>query len=343
MRDAIEVVPDIRGRYRSRPADALIAALAERQHGVVARRQLVTLGLSLDAIDHRVQARRLHVLHHGVYAVGHRSLTRCGHWMAAVLAGGNRAVLSHRTAAALWGIRDTARGSIEITAPRERRRPGIVVRIVALPADEVTIERGIPVTTPARTLLDLAAVLTEHQLTRAAERAEALRLTSPTSLEALVERYPRRPGTPAVKRLIEGRRIRPTTTRSDLERRFLTLLDAESLPRPLVNAEIHLNETTKLEPDFTWRSHRLIVELDGYETHGTREGFERDRARDRALQSAGWRVLRITWRQLHADPATIAAELHALLSRTARSETTGAPAPRPGRRTPAPPPRRAAR
>src|SRR5919112_31177 len=235
MRDATDAVPDICGQLRSHSADELIAGLAHRQHGVVARWQLVALGLSLDAIDHRVARGRLHVLHRGVYAVGHRALRREAYWMAAVLAGGDGAVLSHRTAAALWGIRDTARAYTEITAPRERRRPGINVHHVRLPADETMVHRGIPVTTRARTLLDLAAVLTEHQLTRVAEPAKALRLTSPTSLEALVARYPRRPGTPALKRLIESQRIQPTTTRSDLERRFLSLLDAESLPRPLAN------------------------------------------------------------------------------------------------------------
>jgi hypothetical protein len=257
------------------------------------------------------------VLHRGVYAVGHRSLRPEGHWLAAVLAGGDGAVLSHRSAAALWGIRQTARAAIEITVPRQRRpRASIDTHRGRLSADETTTESGIPVTTPARTLLDLAAVLTEHQLTRAAERAEALRLASPTSLEALAARYPKRPGTPAIKRLIDENRIQATTTRSELERRFLTLLDAENLPRPLVNEAIHLSETTRAEADFRWPSHHLIVELDGYETHGTRQAFERDRARDRALQAQGWRVLRITWRQLRDHAPTIAAELRALLNDT---------------------------
>src|SRR5215210_1884025 len=315
MRDATDVAPDICGQRRSHDADELIAGLAHRQHGVVARWQLVALGLSLDAIDHRVAQARLHMLHRGVYAVGHRALRREAYWMAAVLAGGDDAVLFRRSAALLWGIRSSARANVEIAVPRERRnRPGIEAYETRLAPDEVTTHHGIPVTTPARTLLDVAAVLTEQQLTRAAERAEALRLTSPTSLEALAMRYPRRPGTPAIKRLIDENRIQATTTRSELERRFLTLLDAENLPPPLVNEEIHLDQATKYEPDFTWRTHKLIVELDGYETHATREAFERDRARDRALQIAGWRVLRITWRQLRDDAPTIAAEIKQLLT-----------------------------
>ncbi len=232
--------------------------------------------------------------------------------MAAVLAAGDGAVLSHRSAAELWGIRDSARRTIELTAPREVQRPGLTVCRAVLPGDEMTVHDGIPVTTPARTLLDVAAVLDEHRLARAAERAEALRLTSPTSLAELVERYPRRKGTPNLKRLIEADRIVPTTTRSRLERRFLTFLDANELPRPLVNERVD-----PFTPDFRWTDQRLVVELDGFETHGTRAAFERDRARDRALLAAGWRVARITNRQLDDAPNDLAAELRAMLGSTA--------------------------
>jgi very-short-patch-repair endonuclease/predicted transcriptional regulator of viral defense system len=324
MGDAREVVPVIDGEDRARRSDVAIAELARRQHGVVARRQLLALGLSLDAIDHRVERHRLHPLHRGVYAVGHRAVTGDGRWMAAVLAAGEAAVLSHRSAAALWGIRETRSAKIEVTAPRERRRPGVTVWRAKLPSDEVTVHDGIPVTTPARTLLDLAAILDEHRLARAAERAEAIRLTSPTSLAELVDRYPRRPGTRNLKRLVEDHRIVPTTTASDLERRFLTFLDANELPRPLVNESVD-----PFTPDFRWTDQRLIVELDGFETHGTRAAFERDRARDRRLMSEGWRVARITTRQLDEAPTELADELRALL----RSVTRVLPGPRRGRRS----------
>jgi len=294
---------------------------------VIARVQLVEIGLSLDAIDYRVQLGRLQPLHRGVYAVGHRALTRHGRWMAAVLAGGPGAVLRRRSAAALWGIREGAPARVEIAAPRDRRRPAIAVQRIELPDDERDEHNGIPVTTPARTLLDLAGLLDEHRLTRAAERAEALRLTSPTSLQTLLDRYPKRPGTPNLKRLIEEHRIVPTTTANDLERRFLTFLDANGLPRPLINESLDPNTT----PDFRWPNHRLIVELDGFETHGTRQAFERDRARDRRLLADGWRVARVTQRQLDDDPDEIAAELTAIL----RSATTAAPAPPRDPRTPA--------
>src|SRR4051794_7046642 len=333
MPDARHVVPEIDGQRDARSIDDAMAALAERQHGVVPRRQLTARGARADAIDHRVERRRLHPVHRGVYAVGHRKLTREGAWMAAVLAGGDGAVLSHRSAAALWGIRDTSAPDVSVIAVRPRRgRSGLAVCRITLAADEVTTHRAIPVTTAARTLLDLAALIDEHQLARAAERAEALRLGSPTSLAELVARYPGRPGVPNVKRLLDHGRVTPTTTRSELERRFLTLLDAAGLPRPLVNEPV---DGAK-EPDFRWTRERLIVELDGFETHGTRAAFERDRARDRALMAAGWRVPQNTTRQLDAARSPPAAELGAPPRGpppAARSATTAARVPRPGPRT----------
>jgi REase_MTES_1575/AbiEi antitoxin C-terminal domain len=230
--------------------------------------------------------------------------------MAAALAAGPGAVLSHRSAGALWGVREWASRRVEITVPRRRRaRDGIVLHETLLPPDETDEHEGIPVTTPARTLLDLAGLLDEHQLARACERAEALRLGSRTSLQELIDRYPRRPGMPKLKRLVEEDRIVVTTTANDLERRFLTFLDANELPRPLVNE--HIDATVK--PDFRWTEQRLIVELDGFETHGTREAFERDRARDRKLTAQGWRVARITMRQLEDDAEQLAEELRAML------------------------------
>jgi very-short-patch-repair endonuclease/predicted transcriptional regulator of viral defense system len=334
MRDAREVDRTIYRQLPARRRDAEISALATRQHGVIARAQLVEMGLSLDAIEYRVKLSRLQPLHRGVYAVGHRALTRHGRWMAAVLAGGPGAVLRRRSAAALWGIREADPARVEIAAPRDRRQPRIAVQRIELPRDETDEHEGIRVTTAARTLLDLAAVLDEHHLARACERAEALRLGSPTSLQDLVDRYPRRPGTPALRRLLERGGVVPTRTENDFERRFLTLLDAENLPRPLVNEPLGA-----IRPDFRWPEQRLIVETDGFETHGTRAAFERDRARDRALTAAGWRVVRVTKRQLDDDPDTLAAELAAML----RSATTAAPAPPRGRRSRAPRSRPAAR
>jgi very-short-patch-repair endonuclease len=179
-----------------------------------------------------------------------------------------------------------------------------------LPEDEVTVEAGIPVTTPARTLLDLAAVLTEQHLKTAFEEAEVRRLTSPTSLDALAARYRGRRGATVLKRILDNHHnIGRTVPTSILERRFLALLDAHNLPRPTINRRSDHGEL-----DATWPEQRLIVECDGFATHGTRKAFEADRARDRELIVAGWRVVRVTWRQLIDDPETIAAQLSVLLA-----------------------------
>jgi hypothetical protein len=299
---------DIPTKSSSRREEAIVAA-ADGQVGLVSTAQLVALGLGPGAIKHRVAVGRLRPYRRGVYAVGHRSLRPEAPWMAAVLAAGPDAVLAGRSAAALWRIRDSARPVIEVISPRRLALRGIESHRIALPTDEVTVHRGVPVTTPARTLLDLAAVLTEQQLKRAFEEAELRRLTSPTSLDALVARYPGRRGTTAIKRVLEEHRTngRAVPT-SILERRFLVLLDANDLPRPNIN-----RITEQGELDATWPEHRLIVECDGFATHGTRTAFERDRARDRELVAAGWRVIRLTWRQLADDPDTIARQLKTLL------------------------------
>jgi very-short-patch-repair endonuclease len=186
--------------------------------------------------------------------------------------------------------------------------PGIEAHRIALPADEITEERGIPVTTPARTLLDLAEVLTSRQqLERAIHQAEYRRLTSPLSLDALLTRHQGRRGTAALRKIVERGGLGETITKSELEDRFLAFLDAHAFPRPLINERIG-----PYEVDALWPRHRLIVELDSRQAHATTTAFEQDRARDRHLQTWGYRVLRITYRQLHEDEATIAAQLRAL-------------------------------
>lgn len=242
--------------------------------------------------------------------------------MAAVLAAGADAVLSHRSAAALWGIRETAASRIDVTLPRwSRRRAGIAAHQAALGPDEITVRCGIPVTSAPRTLLDLASLLAPRQLERAAEQAEALALTDPLSLGDLVARHHGRPGVRALRRILDSWHVGATLTRSELEERFVSFLDARGFARPEVNAWI---ETAAgwFEVDFLWRRERVIVELDGYMHHGTRAAFERDRARDRALQAAGWRVIRVTWRQLHDAPNEVAKELRAILRTTNPTLTT---------------------
>jgi hypothetical protein len=310
-----EVGHEIRGQLRSRSADALIAALAGRQHGVVARWQLLALGLGHGAIDHRVARGLLHPVHRGVYAVGHAVLSRHGVWMAAVLAAGPNAVLSHRSAAALWGIRDGGGRDVDVTVARDRKRPGIRAHRAALAPDEITIEDGIPVTTPARTLLDLAEQLTPQRLERAVHEAEYRRLTSPLPLEALLTRHQGRRGTAALTKIVDRGNIGATLTKSDLEIMFLAFLDDHQIPRPLVNEPIG-----PYTVDALWPHQRLVVELDSRQAHQTTRAFEHDRARDRDLLVWGYSVLRITWRQLHEDQATIATRLrHVLTTDTVRA------------------------
>ena len=224
--------------------------------------------------------------------------------MAAVLAAGPGAVLSHQSAAALWNLRATSKTRIDVTTPHKLRpRKGLHPHCAVLPHDERTVHEGIPVTTPARTLLDLAGVINRQALDRALNEAEIQRLPSPATL---LDRYPRNRGTKTLRTLLLTSR-RSTPTRSELEDRFLTFIDDHCLPTPETNTIIE-----GYEVDATWRDARLIVELDGFATHGTRRAFERDRERDRRLQAAGWRVIRLTWRQL-AEPGDLAEQLTTLL------------------------------
>jgi len=248
MRDASDVDLDYRGKGDARGRDAAIARLAGRQHGVVSRGQLAALGLGRPAIDYRVMHGRLHTVHRGVYAVGHRALTRQGAFMAAVLVA-DGGVLSHRSAAALLGIRPADRNVVDITVLRHlKHRPRVVIHRAQLPADEITTRAGIPVTTPTRTLLDLASLISPQELERAATEAEIHRLGSPTSLDTLVARYPRREGTAAIRALLRDRRIGQNVTKKDLELRFLAFLDANRLPRPRINARIDLDRHVARRP-----------------------------------------------------------------------------------------------
>jgi hypothetical protein len=294
--------------------DAAIADLAERQHGVVARRQLLGLGLGRGAIRRRLDAKRLHLIHRGVYAVGHRRLSRLGWWMAAVLACGPDAVLSHRSAAVLWGILEGSPASVEVSAPRQLAgRAGVRVHTTSIADDERAVKAGIPVTTVARTLLDLAAILPLHELNRALERAEALRLADPTPLTALLARHRGRPGTAKLKATLEQGPLRPVVTKSELERRFLTFVERAGLPHPRTNVWLEIAGQW-IEVDCVWPDQRVIVELDSRAYHRTSAAFERDRKRDRRLQAARWRPVRITDRALREEPGAVVADLRQLFT-----------------------------
>ena len=284
-------------------ADRAVAALASRQHRVVSRAQLLDAGLSARAIERRLEREWLHRQYDGVYSVGTAKLDRRGRWMAAVLACGPGAVLSHRDAAALWGILPSNRSAIDVTAPTRRRRRGIEVTRRVLPPDETTTLDGIPVTTVARTLLDLAAVESESRLERALSEAERRRLADHTPLTVLFGRHPRAKGIATLKALTPD----TTVTRSQLERDFLAFCDRHRIPRPQMNVAL-----LGLTVDAYWPQAHLVAELDGYEFHSDGITFERDRERDRALLLAGIRTTRITWRVMTHKPARLASDLRVL-------------------------------
>ncbi len=234
--------------------------------------------------------------------------------MAAVLAGGEGAVASHRSAGVLWGVCADRATAVEITVPVTRRdRAGIVQHQAAIARDERTTIRRIPVTTAFRTLLDLAAVLDARQLRRAVHEAEVLGLRDEVSLGRLIDRHRGRRGLATLRAVLGDGTLGAHVTRSELELRFLELVADARLPPPRANATFTV-AGRPVEIDFAWPDRRLAVELDGHATHATRKGFERDRERDRALQAAGWRVVRVTWRQLHAAPRAVVADLRALLA-----------------------------
>jgi hypothetical protein len=283
--------------------DAALAALAETQSGVVSYEQLVATGLGRGAIHHRVLRRRLHRLHRGVYAVGHRRLTADGHVWAAVLAfgGPDVAVLSHRSAAASWELLPSP-SRVDVTTLRASHSTAATrVHRGRLAEHEIVWRDGLRVTTVARTLIDLATVLTPHQLERVCHRSAFLRILDTTGIDT-----PPRALRAALSTLEHGE---PQMTRSELEERFLSLIAQLDLPTPLVNGRIQGHEV-----DFHWPRHRLIVEVDGAAAHLTSTAFEEDRRRDAELQVAGWRVVRFTWRQLTHGTEAVAGTLKALLS-----------------------------
>lgn len=270
----------------------------------------------------RLRSGRFHRLHRGVYAVGHKAITQEGRWMGAVLFCGPGAVLSHRSAAALWGIRSRSRRAIEVTSRvKTRSQAGVHRHFARLPADEVTVEQGIPVTTVPRTVFDLAAVTSADVAESALRQAEYLRLHDRLSLPDLLVRYPRRRGAKGVRECLERRRETPGSPRSWLEERFLPFLRREQLPLPQLNAWLELGGR-RFQVDCLWPAQRQIVELDGWEGHGTRSAFRDDRERDRRLRVAGYGVTRLTWSQLEGEPTSIAEDLQDLLGARATTATS---------------------
>jgi very-short-patch-repair endonuclease len=251
-------------------------------------------------------------MHRGVYAVGHLVISREARWMAAVLSSGPGAVLSHHSAAALWGMRAPSSRAIEVTTAKKSRSRGSVHRhFGALPPDEVTEHRGIPVTTVPRTLFDLAAVSSADTVEHALRESEYLRLHDRLSLPDLLARYPGRRGSVTVRECLRRRRDLPAgRARSWLELEFLPFLRRHGLPRPRLNVWMEVGGKS-IQVDCLWPG-GVIIELDGFAGHGTRTAFREDRARDRRLRVAGYGVIRIAPEQLEDEPEALAADLRAL-------------------------------
>jgi hypothetical protein len=296
------------------PPDRGLAELAARQWGVVSVSQLRALGLERSAVTRREQAGRLHRLYRGVYAVGHARLSREGRWLAAVLACGPGAVLSHRTAAAHWGLLQSELARIDVTAQRSRRgAPPLRLHWSrSLDAPDTTNHHGIPITSISRTLLDLAAIVGPDRLERALAQAERLRLYDHDAIRDVIDRNNGHRGR---TRLAQATAHEPKLTRSDAEARFLGLPREAGVSEPLTNFILTAPDHPRLEVDFYWPQHRLIVEIDGWETHRTKAAFEADRQRDAALTAAGHRVLRFTWRTIAHEGVTVIRRLEAAARR----------------------------
>jgi Transcriptional regulator, AbiEi antitoxin/Protein of unknown function (DUF559) len=298
----------------ARRADGAIAAVGAGQHGVVSVGQLLAAGFSRRMINARVAAGRLHRLHRGVYAIGHPGLTAEARWLAAVFACGEGAVLSHASAAALWGIRSTAASLIDVSSPvgTGRRHSGIRVHSTSLHPDDATVRRGVPCTSLPRTVLDLAAVIHPEALDHLVHRAQSSTgLYDPVEMDELLRRSRGRRGVRRVRAVLGyHEQFGEVEANPGLERRFLRLCRRFDLPLPLVNSWIPLPVAAGgLEVDFCWPDHRLIAETDSRAHHATDRAFHNDRARDRALALAGWRVLRFTWRDVAEAPPQVAREL----------------------------------
>lgn len=300
----------------ARSADARLAAIAVRQHGLVSLSQVRGAGLGEGAIAHRVRMGRLHRVRRGVYAVGHQAVSRHGQMLAAVLACGTGAVASHRTAAELHGLYERTPAVFDVisTSQAGRRLDGIRRhRAVDLPACDLTIRDGVPSTNVPRTLVDLAGMLGERSLRSVVEAAAVSRTLDVPEVDRILGRGRRR-GAPVLRKLLQAwRETSPTPRlRSRLEARLAAASAEAGLPRPECNVILRLG-SERFEIDLLWREQRLAIETDGEETHGTAVAFQRDRRRDQVLVAAGYRTARVTWLQMKLEPAQVLDRIRRML------------------------------
>ena len=298
------------------PLDRALAELAGNQHGVVAGRQLAELGLSANAARKRVASGRLHRVHRGVFSVGHALLTQRGRFMAAVLACGPEAWASHYCSGVLYELGLGERRLIDVTTTCARGRALAGIRAhtsETLTADDVDIIDGIPCTSLARTLLDIAEDGTRREVERALDRAEQARILDMRAIDDVLARANGRRGAKLLCAVLAEHRVGSTLTRNKLEEAYLRIARDVGIPPDSVNEWIAFPDGGGAEADFVYRTKRLIVETDGRDPHTIRKAFKSDRVRDQRLMLLGWRVVRLPWQQVMFEPADVAATLRGLL------------------------------
>src|SRR5215216_314721 len=327
-RDGRKTHPYVResiGRWARGAMDRAILAIADRQHGVISLAQLLGLGLTERAVHARAAVGRLHRIHQGVYAVGRPDVPIKGRWMAAVLACGDGSLLSHQSAATLHGLLKVRAGRIHVTISRSTclSRPGIRVhRSTCLVAEDGTEVDGIPCTSVPATLLGVAATAPRNVLDSACNQAEMEALVDMQAIHELLERRRSHPGATRLRGALEVDGLGLERTKSKLEKRFLQLARETGFPRPAINAWMPI-PGEEMQCDFVWHRERLVVEVDAWETHGTRRAFRNDRRRDRVLRAHSWEVVRVTGHDVDGDAGEVMGDVKTLLERRAKRAIDG--------------------
>ncbi|HEY2161837.1 MAG TPA: type IV toxin-antitoxin system AbiEi family antitoxin domain-containing protein [Solirubrobacteraceae bacterium] len=293
------------------PIDKRIAALAKRQHGYVRRAELLRLGLGREMITRRIKSGRLIPVYRGVYAVGHLPQHPLDRAYAALLACGGKAVLSHASAATVYGVYRRWEPPFDVTAPSVRQHKGIRIHRATLTREDVTVQLGLRVTSPSRTLLDMAPRLSDKQLRRAFNNLRLSHGLQPHQLTKVIDRFPGHPGVGGLRPLAATTR---NPTRSKLEDKFADFCERHGLPEPLLNHKINGREVDAFFPE-----HRLIVEVDGRDTHAGPVSFEDDRERDAAMLALGLATVRVTEERIDNEPEREAARLLRILAARRRA------------------------
>jgi predicted transcriptional regulator of viral defense system len=297
--------------------DAKIARICQAQHGLMTLVQLEAHGLTRQGVRERVVTGRLYRIHQAVYSLTPKVMTERGRFMAAVLACEPDAVLSHRSAAYLWGLVDTWEEPIDVTAPNRRGRSpdGVAAhRDGSLqPIDKTTLY-GIPCTSVARTVLDFAAVAPEWEVRRVVAEGEVLQVLDKAKLRALLKRSRRRRGVARLRLILDTIHPQTKRTRSELERLFLDMCAKRAVPEPAVNVWLPAPDGRRYQADFLWRGSKLIVEADSRRFHATDSAFVSDRKRRQQLELAGWRVSQCTWEEVEREPRRLAQTVQGLIA-----------------------------